>query len=822
MPMNYLFPITFMSVTQATTALLIVLGLIGHSEVAADIGIVQGATLATFFSFSANSRNIIFEGSRQAAIGDILSLRLLLLLPLASFAYVLSVNGAHVVSAMALFLIVRRCGEWISEVHISSMEVSRDHRSAAIFLTLQIMGFFLAVAVFLAGGVTRYVGMYVWAMLPFMQSLPFLLRHKPSRLTNLGAVLPGLLPHFGSTLIIGITIYVFRLAILVTAGKEATGVLLTAFALGGFAGSLFANVVGPSIALHEKNSGEAQLPREIKYAIYSLAIIGCVLLAGAWIHWPDLSGLGKSDMFWAATGLSLLGGIVMIFAQRIRFRMISAGDGTDVFGADVMANIVLVGTVPFAYYMGGVDLLATLYFLNTGFLYVFYHMADRRSVRSGQSVEIMGNPTMGNNIMLILGLAIFFPLFFQFSGFVFRAEVTIFDSGGGLATLPLPVSILATFAGIAWLASYRNTRLSFTLIIVFFMFMLGASVVTSGGQFLDEKRKLLLLLQYLLPFFALVLGNAFASQELAGRQPAEKAAFWAVATLVPLQILASWAQGRSELSPYLYLFSVYQHFQFVPVIMVIAFLFGLYSLWGIRKYQVLACLMTPLVGIYAYMSYSLLANFAIVFGTLCFAILRLGWRRDKVALLPILLLTVVMGMYLTARPVAKDSAHYVYDQKIGTLNIGSAARSELPANVSRRLDDWVFYSQGITASVETSLFGHAKPLAREVSTSAHNYYLDLAYNYGVLALIPIFFLIAYTLAMLFKHRKRILSSDGLLCLSALVLFLALIDSNLKVTLRQPYSGIVTFFLWGLLLTRLGGGREWPGHSTGNERMAKAS
>ena len=29
-----------------------------------------------------------------------------------------------------------------------------------------------------------------------------------------------------------------------------------------------------------------------------------------------------------------------------------------------------------------------------------------------------------------------------------------------------------------------------------------------------------------------------------------------------------------------------------------------------------------------------------------------------------------------------------------------------------------------------------------------------------------------------------------------------IDSNFKVTLRQPYPGIFAYFMWGLLLSRL--------------------
>lgn len=39
-------------------------------------------------------------------------------------------------------------------------------------------------------------------------------------------------------------------------------------------------------------------------------------------------------------------------------------------------------------------------------------------------------------------------------------------------------------------------------------------------------------------------------------------------------------------------------------------------------------------------------------------------------------------------------------------------------------------------------------------------------------------------------------------LTVIVFYLVVIDSNFKVTLRQPYPGIFAYFMWGLLLSRL--------------------
>jgi hypothetical protein len=123
-------------------------------------------------------------------------------------------------------------------------------------------------------------------------------------------------------------------------------------------------------------------------------------------------------------------------------------------------------------------------------------------------------------------------------------------------------------------------------------------------------------------------------------------------------------------------------------------------------------------------------------------------------------------------------------------------------NVAERFSDWRLFGLGIIESPKSFLFGHSRPIAREQRTSAHNFYLDFTYNFGALALLPLAALIAYTAALLWRRRREVMSSDTLFALAATVAFLVLLESNLKVSLRQPYPGIAIYFFWGLLLARL--------------------
>jgi hypothetical protein len=49
--------------TFSMTALIVIMAVSGKSHLAADIGIIQGALTAPFFSFSANARSIILNPS---------------------------------------------------------------------------------------------------------------------------------------------------------------------------------------------------------------------------------------------------------------------------------------------------------------------------------------------------------------------------------------------------------------------------------------------------------------------------------------------------------------------------------------------------------------------------------------------------------------------------------------------------------------------------------------------------------------------------------------------------------------------------------------
>lgn len=417
-----------------------------------------------------------------------------------------------------------------------------------------------------------------------------------------------------------------------------------------------------------------------------------------------------------------------------------------------------------------------------------------------------------------------------------------FDSGGVLKYLPIPFSVIACYVGIVFLGEYK--RAYFALLTIFFSFvlMVMATVITSTSSPTIQQAKLILLIQFVLPMFALVLGQMYGPTE---KHSLEKTVLYVLVIIIPWQLIATWSRGFPCLYSSLGLFSIYQHLQYVPVVFVSGFLVSLYSLWQSKASRVLLVIMTPMIAIYAAASMSMLAVGILHIGFGFFAFYF--WKKgvDK---LPTLIFLISILMTVSYLQHAKDifpnidcgltnkftSQEFEPSQltteglkkltpaegrrlssRLGLTQeeLDSLAPEQLrkklwvegekiPTNIMERLEYWNFYFDNITSSPTEFLIGHESVPDRSTYPSAHNYYLDFVYNFGFMALLPLISLLLYTCLKVLQVRKEIWNSSALIGLCLVAFLLLIIDNSLKVSLRQPYPGIFMYFIWGLLLSRL--------------------
>lgn len=407
-------------------------------------------------------------------------------------------------------------------------------------------------------------------------------------------------------------------------------------------------------------------------------------------------------------------------------------------------------------------------------------------------------PSRNNHLTLwFIAIALLFPLFFQLSGGIYYNVDAITDSGGVVSKLPLPISIIACLLGMLALARNYRQALPAAVFIGSFSALMLVSLLFAGADQPMQQRKVLIALQFLLPTMGLVLGQLVFDEE----NIVPKAFMWVLLLLVPVQLLAGWWQKTLTLTHDLYLFSIYQHFQFVPVIFVAAFCFVMVHLWD--EYRAALRFLTVVMGIYAIASASFLAIGLYGAFVITFFVRRM-WQLKTGRLIGFILFGtgivaagLIIGVYYG---IAKKNTSIIDDNGQYLGKFQTLADGKMPVNLEQRLGDWKLFRDGISESNRTMLLGHVEPLPREVKTSAHNWYLDFIYTFGLVPLVPLLALMVFTALLLYRSRKTLPGQTW--WLGALVAFMVLVDSNFKVTLRQPYPGIFAFFIWGMLLTRL--------------------
>ncbi|WP_043310819.1 hypothetical protein [Pseudomonas sp. ML96] len=775
------FPGAFMANTFAMMVVMIGLSLFGKPELAADFGLTHGATVALFYSLSGNARSLILAGLSEFGAVQILRLRLLLIVPLGMFSWLLCAGLVGGGWLFVLLLVVRRAAEWLAEVFLSEQELQNDGVGAARFLLLQVGMCVLLLLVLIDGGALVIPMTLIWALSPLCGCVRRnLIKRAIADSTPLLANVRLLLPHFGSTMVIGVSVYAFRLFLLLIAGKQIAGDLFSAFAMGGILGTIFTQALGPTMVRHEQRAS-VRGARMVK--LFDLVLL-LVLAAGVGLglsvrYLPGvLQWTQKADLFWLAVSFSLVGGVVMVAAQRIRLRIIQSEVGADVFGSDMLSNLMLLASIPLLFYAFGVEALAALYLLGSVLSWMFY-ASERNGLLPKKGVGWMSE----NRILLLTAIAILVPLFFQLDGGLFGETSGGFVSGGVLSLLPIPLSVLACYVSIVLLGQYSQVRLSLVSLFFVFIGMLLTSLLlglTEGGA---GRQKLILLIQYILPMSALVLGQQFGSHEDALEMLA-RAALAVLVCLVPLQLISTVSTGGRLLSPSVYLFSIYQHLHYVSFLFAAAFVLGLCTLWEQSPLRRWLCGLALLMGSYTIFAWSLLTNLMLLSGVILFVVQQSKSKSERSRALTVPLF-ILVGAAITIA--------YLWQ-----MSEGGAGLDMLESRVNY-LGHWFFYLSGMTDGWMAALLGHATSPSRAVHPSAFNYYLDFAYHFGLLGLLPLLLLVAYTGVSILQNLQAFWADRARMALAVIVILMLSIDSVFKVGLRQPYSGVIMFFFWGVLL-----------------------
>lgn len=779
------FPLAFMSNSLAMTGLLIICGLAGLTELASDIAITQAITLALFSAFSANARNLILKATTPAEAHQLLHYRLILLLPLLLVAYWLS-SISNVTALIALLLLLRRSIEWLDEIFLAESERTNRKEVAFQYFLLQSLLLAFALIWLIARMPFPLFGLLLWSILPLCLSGRFYLGKPDTDLNQLLGIVKKISPHIGSTAVIGITVYVFRLLMVDLLGKAVAGDLFVAFAIGGILGSVIANAFGPTMVFVQKANHHIQYPKLLKILMAVFFIMGTCLIFTSF----TLTLFSKSPLFWQAVGLSMIGAVPMVIAQLTRHRLLQTHDDHDLFGPDVLMNVFLVAIMPLVYYLLGIQFMAAMYLFSSVLAWLFY--------KSYESYELGHLANWRKNFAQMIPLLVcllILPVFFQFGSGIFSATDLFFDSNRSISRLPFPFSIIANFAILLGIGAFSRARVSLLFIFLSFVLMTVAVIISTPAATLAQESKFIQIAQFTLPMFALITGQFFEENKSQLTFAFEKVFFYTIFFVVSLQLTCTLLAGSATLLPSIKLFSIYQYLHYVPVMFIISYSFIFERLWRDTFKPGLLLLLWALLAIYSVMTGSLFIVATCIVCMLPYVVFfgKLHEHKPLKAFLGMLVITVALFTYHQHFNLMKNA-----DLAAGPVSM----ITKVQYGWAQKSTGWQNHLDTIQKHPQTFLVGHSHISERGNAASPHNYYLDFIYNFGLIGLSPLLALIVFTAYKTWTQYRQVICNANLLYPLLSIAFLLFIENTFYMGLKQPYPGILSFFLWGVYLSRL--------------------
>lgn len=404
-----------------------------------------------------------------------------------------------------------------------------------------------------------------------------------------------------------------------------------------------------------------------------------------------------------------------------------------------------------------------------------------------------------------------FPLFYQLSGQFFHTASCGFDPKGGILQTPLPIALPICFIGIVLTYRFENRHFGMGLVFTVFMALLFSIAVLSEGGNKAGLDKFLLLIQFIVPLFGFILGKLYRPPS-SSFLSIEAIALYVLLFIIPLQLVRTFSQETCLLVSDMHVFSLYQHIQYLPLIFLSLYFLAVGSLYKSYFFQAVCLMLAPLMGVFAVSSLQVSSLVFLLAGSVFFLfLLKTDWRYKFLLLLLVWIGVLVMLPNRMENYAGKFNSIAVEKtqntgggNKVADASPAAVTSAAVPRLIAERLGYWRYYIEGITSGPRAFFLGHLSPPDREAFPSAYNYYLDLVYNFGALALIPFIYLISLTL---YKTARLAITRQfpRQLIFPAFIIFYYLFVENIfKVPFRQPYPGLIIFFLWGIYMERIEG------------------
>lgn len=726
--------------------IIIAAGLTSNYALAADIAVVYAAALAFLFSFSSDAKALVLASNNGETFKKLFTVRLTLSAPLFIFSALLCYFGNGTGLFITLAVLLNRVLDWNAELVLA--ERARKHKKNNRFYLYEL---FAVIAVLLSFIFLAHYAVYfimawsVFLLVYLIKPLQDIIRN-PVREEG---TFVKLLPRMNSRSVSGAGLYFFRSLLVVLCGKGAAGELFTAFSLGAITASFYKHIYRQWLKHHGQKTAVAAK----RYLLRSTSLfIALPSLTGVLIYTFLTSGaVVTGNLFlWKAIAVSLFGGAFMVKAKYIKTTTVSKSIVADFFMPDLFAGIILISSAFFLYFMFGPQSFIWLYLISGITNYVLYSMHAGAINRLQANTFLTERKTRVLKRITLIIIAL--PL-------AFASNIP----------LSLPVSIVMMFV----LGVYQ-AKISKMLFLLLFC-ALNISVIFASGAI--DGTKYLLFVRGLSTVFAFALGEVFYREKNMRVDFSKIFLFMALALSLE-QIINYFVLKLMPLNIGVFIYAPY------PLIIVFMFVIAVFNLYKKRgKYKIICFILTVIMAFYC-AAVQLVLPLAAFIGAMVMLAAYSGINNRY----------IVRAVSLAATGIICSVLFFGIVGKLQRQNNTFIRVYEVQNASSYSLPSLSELSPG------ELLFGFHHDNAQVYSNNS--YYLDMAYNFGILTLLVILLLALFTVKQAAAHRKIIAKDAQLFALCFIMFFILFVANCIGPVIKQPYIEVFYFFIWGYFLKRL--------------------
>jgi len=336
----------------------------GKSEISADISIISGSILILCQVFSANARVILVSNFNHKVFREFMGFRILLSIFFFISFFTISYYFPILINYNNDLLVLIILLSWLNELNLIYLEIKKMFKSLIIYITAMFLiyfGIFLSITsdnTDLTREILKFNSVFYFGFIIFY----FNFRENTIKKIELFKILENfkklaLLSSISNI----IAVLIWRYSIYFTYDKKFAGIMIAAFSVASFPGTLVNNIVGPSFV--KLKLGKIFL-RSIKNILYFALVLLTIAL---------ITNINQPNLFYKLVNISLIGTIVLTFSIYLKnLLMINNNLHTNVFKVDILYSISIFPLIIILDKINGYSYASYAYLISGFISLIFY------------------------------------------------------------------------------------------------------------------------------------------------------------------------------------------------------------------------------------------------------------------------------------------------------------------------------------------------------------------------------------------------------------------------------------------------------------------